>query len=290
MVERLALGTVQFGMPYGIAGRSEQMDLDEVTRILGGAASAGMDTLDTAISYGSSEERLGVCGIEQWRTISKLPEVPEEVPDLGIWVRNQVAASLRRLRVDSLYAILLHKPAQLLGKRGEELYAALFDLKVAGMVQKVGISIYDPMELDVLEGLYQLDLVQSPFNVLDRRIESSGWLGRLAKRGVEVHVRSVFLQGLLLMDAQAVPAYFSRWLPVLDRWQAWCSEVGVSPHRACLSLALSERRIDRVIVGVDSLEQLEQVLEAAACKTPVPPLSLAVGEPELLNPSQWRHP
>jgi len=198
---KLGIGTVQFGLNYGVANRQGQVSQDEAKAILGHAWASGMDTLDTAIAYGDSEQRLGEIGIRDWRVVSKLPSIPDGCSDISQWVTDSVNESLQRLKVKCLYGLLLHQPKQLLGQAGGRLYSVLQQLKRDGRIEKIGISIYDPEELDAVCSHYHLDMVQAPFNIFDRRLIDSGWLARLAEQDTELHVRSVFLQGLLLMKA-----------------------------------------------------------------------------------------
>jgi aryl-alcohol dehydrogenase-like predicted oxidoreductase len=142
--KRLALETVQFGLPYGIANESGQVSRDEVDAIVAHAWDMGLNMLDTAIAYGESEQCLGAIGVERWQITSKLPPVPDAIPDVAAWVREAVAGSLRRLRVAKLYGVLLHRSLQLLGPRGDVLYGALVDLKQEHKVDKIGVSIYGP--------------------------------------------------------------------------------------------------------------------------------------------------
>lgn len=284
---RLALGTVQFGLPYGVANRGGQVSRCEAAAILQQAAAAGLDTLDTAIAYGESEHRLGEIGVSKWRVITKLPPRRSEQTDSAAWVRQLVHGSLARLRISRLRAVLLHRSRDLLGPRGDELYAALLALKGSGEVEKIGVSIYNPAELDALPARIKLDLVQAPFNVLDRRLEFSGWLARLAQENVEIHVRSIFLQGLLLMDNGTRPARFAKWTTTWDRWQEWLGEQQVTPLRACLGFALSIPQVDRVVVGIDSVGHLREILDGVAAPVVIPPPDLVNEDPDLINPSRW---
>jgi len=131
----------------------------------------------------------------------------------------------------------------------------------------------------------RLDLVQVPCNVFDRRVVSSGWLERLASSGVEIHSRSAFLQGLLLMDEW--PERFDRWEGHRRVWQAWCTDAGVSPLAGALGTVLAEEGIDRVVVGVDSPAQLEEIIDLAGGDLPAAPEELAVDDVELIDPSRW---
>jgi len=139
---KLALGTAQFGFPYGIANASGQVCLDEAAAILDQAWKAGFRVLDTAIAYGDSEACLGEVGIRGFNIITKLPAVPENCDDIAGWVHGQIAASLGRLRVASMHGVLLHRPDQLLSRDGKVLFRALQSLKDNGQAQKIGVSIY----------------------------------------------------------------------------------------------------------------------------------------------------
>lgn len=284
---RLALGTAQFGLAYGIANTEGQVTADAAVKILASAREAGMDTIDTAIAYGQSEQRLGEAGVQGWQIVSKLPAVPDGCADVQAWVAGNVDESLARLKVPRLRAMLLHRPGQLLGENGRQLYQALLRLKDTGKVEKIGISIYEPSELDELHTRYAFDLVQAPFNVFDRRLATSGWLHRLHGEGVEIHVRSAFLQGLLLCATGKSPAGFERWEALWSSWRAWAAEAGLDPLRAALGHVLSYPEVGRVVVGVDSLHQLNEILACAKSGQHRAPETLAIADPDLLNPARW---
>lgn len=288
MNSRLAVGTVQFGLPYGIANRVGQVTRDEARSVLDHAWASEIDTIDTAIAYGQSEIRLGEIGVGHWRVVSKLPAIDESCADVSGLVQSAVLGSLERLKIPKLHGLLLHHAQQLIGSRGDELYRAMSALKGQGMVDKIGISIYSPDELDALWPSFQLDLIQVPFNVLDRRIATSGWLSRLHQAGAEVHARSIFLQGLLLMDAANRPAYFKRWQPLWNEWHRWLDEQALTPLQACLGFALSQTEIDRFVVGVDSLKQLQDILGSVNGPTEGLFGSPCSDDPDLIIPSRWR--
>ncbi len=287
MSSRLALGTAQFGLCYGVANQSGQVSHDQTAAILEHAWAAGLDTIDTAIVYGESEQRLGEIGVAQWQVITKLPAMPETRTDVIAWVQESVLGSLKRLRIPKLYGLLLHRSRQLLGPQGDALYRALHALKDQGKVEYTGVSIYGPDELDALWPYYRLDLVQAPFNIMDRRLATSGWLTRLHQAGAKVHIRSVFLQGLLLMEAANRPATFNCWQPLWDLWHHWLDHQALTPLQACLGFALSQPEIDRVVVGVDSLKQLQGILAGVETPAVNPPTALASEDLHLIDPSRW---
>jgi len=284
---KLALGTVQFGLNYGVANTSGQVSSEVAHDILQHAHQSGIDTLDTAIAYGESESVLGKIGVKPWKVVTKLPAVPDGCADVAQWVQVQAQGSLKRLGCNCLYGLLLHSPGQLLEGVGAELYAALQSLKVNGLASKVGISVYGPAELDALYGRYTFDLVQAPLNILDRSLLDSSWAQRLKKDGVEVHTRSAFLQGLLLMPEGKRHTKFERWKEIWSEWDEWLAETGLSPLQACMRFANTLDCIDRVVVGVDNVAQLEEVIAATEGELPSLPQFKLLQDERLLNPATW---
>ncbi len=284
---KLALGTVQFGLDYGVANTSGRIALEEAKSILQLASESGMDTLDTAIAYGDSEAVLGQLSVQPWNVVSKLPGVPEDCGDVALWVRQQVQGSLSRLGVSRLYGLLLHRPGQLLEKTGPALYEALQSLKVDGVVCKTGISVYGLAELDALFDKYHFELIQAPFNILDRGLVESGWAARLKSAGVEIHTRSAFLQGLLLMSSEQRPSKFDRWQFIWQEWTRWLQDSGLTPLQACLQYAVSHPNIDRVVVGVDTSAQLKEIIRAADGKLASLPSFAPLLDERLVNPAVW---
>ncbi|MFZ4536855.1 aldo/keto reductase [Propionivibrio sp.] len=286
-MNRLALGTAQFGLPYGIANQAGQVTRQQAKAMLTLASTNGIDTLDTAIAYGDSEACLGAVGTDGFKLVTKLPALPDGCLEVSAWVRQQVAASMLRLGVSAVYGLLLHRPDQLLGPSGAALYQALQVLKDNGQVQKVGISIYSPSELRALMPQYHFDLVQAPFNLLDRRLYSTGWMQRLHDAGVEVHTRSAFLQGLLLMALGDIPAKFAPWSDLWHRWHRWLADRNVSAVQACLAFPLSFPEIDRLVVGADSPSQLAQIMNAANWQPTSDLPDFQCEDENLINPAHW---
>jgi aryl-alcohol dehydrogenase-like predicted oxidoreductase len=284
---KLALGTVQFGLHYGIANLSGQVSREQASEVMSLARLHGIKDLDTAIAYGDAEARLGQIGVQDFKVVTKLPPLPAGVADACVWAKAQLAASLQRLGCAGVYGLMLHRSADLIGPQGPALVQALEAMQAEGLVQKLGISIYAPSELDAVMPLARWGLVQAPFNLVDRRLQTSGWLRRLKHLGVEVHTRSAFLQGLLLTTVDALPPKFLPWLALWQRWQAWQSATACSALGACLAFAQSFPEVDRVVTGVDCPAHLQGIL--AALREPVPPYwpEIACEDEQLVNPSRW---
>lgn len=285
---RLALGTVQFGLPYGIANRDGQPSRAEAAAIVAAARAGGVDTIDTAASYGESEQCLGEVGVEGLRVVTKVPPMPAGVSDVAAWVDAEIGASLARLRIPQLDAVLLHRPMELLGAYGAGLFKALRGLKEHGLTRKIGVSVYAPAELDALVPRFEIDLVQAPLNLVDRRMIVSGWAERLKERGIELHTRSAFLQGLLLFSRESVPARFERWQSLWDRWHGWLNGAGVPAAAACLAFPLSRPEVDRVVVGTDNAGQMHELLAAAAQRIDAALPDIASDDEDLINPARWQ--
>lgn len=284
----LALGTAQFGLDYGVANKQGRVSLDEVRAILTLAKSAGISTLDTAAAYGNSEATLGMAGIDGFEVITKIPPFPQDaLSDIAGWIRKTVSASLAGLKADSLRGVLLHRPLELLSEVGDDAYQTLADLKMQGIVEKIGISIYQPQDLDALIPRFSFDIIQAPLNIFDRRLISSGWLQRLKQYGVEVHTRSAFLQGLLLMKPEDRPAYFSSWTHLLNRLEQWRESQGLTAVQACLGFLYQLKDIDRIIVGTDSAQQLQQIINIDPQPELAVPSDLESNDEALINPARW---
>lgn len=285
--QKLVLGTAQFGLPYGISNTAGQTPLAEARAILDLAKQAGIGQIDTAIAYGDSERVLGKLGMTDWQVITKLPKVPDSCDSVSEWVQKQINGSLQRLRLSRITGLLLHSPTQLLGPFGQELYRALVDQKAEGLVDKIGISIYGPSELDALPGHMTLDIVQAPANLLDTRMRCSGWAARLKDAGCEFHARSVFLQGLLLMRPTDRPAQFQRWETLWQAWDTWLTVHGLTALQACVRYAFQESEADRLVIGIVNAKQLSEILEAIDGPLPELPIELRTGDLALLNPAAW---
>jgi len=285
---RLALGTAQFGQPYGIANTSGQVPREMAESILEMAQFAGIDTLDTAVAYGTSESCLGEFGVRDFKVVTKLPPIPAECGNALVWVTQRVQESCQRLGADTLYGLLLHRSEDLAGPHERAIADAFSILKRKGVVQKTGISIYSPDELEKIVSVHPIDLVQAPLNLVDRRLVATGWLQRLHDAGIEVHTRSAFLQGLLLMAPERVPGSFSRWSELLRCWHDFLRESRLAPGLACLSYPLSLSQVSRVVVGVDNAEQFAELI--AIADNPLMPFewpNVDSFDEDLVNPSKW---
>jgi len=290
--QRIALGTAQFGGDYGIANQRGQVPAEEVGAILEQAGQQGIDTLDTARAYGNSEAVIGEILRKEkmtFRIVSKLASVPRG-RDVAEFVAEQADLSISALGVDALDAYLVHTFSDLFEYKG--LWPAMMTLKAKGMVGKVGLSLYRPEEIKkAWEAGISPDIVQVPYSVFDRRFEDV--FPQMKEKGIEVHVRSVFLQGMALMKEEDVPEGLSAALVALKRLKEIAEEKCVSRQALCLHAVMQNEWIDRIVVGVDNMGQLKKNL-SALCDPNLSGISaeeletLKISEEEILLPFLWK--
>ena len=283
---KLALGTVQFGAVYGINNTKGRIPEREVTGILNRAYSVGIDMLDTAQVYGDSEAVLGrALSLDtRFKIVSKFIAGP------GLNPKGVYSDSRARLNVGGLYAFLYHKFSDFRDYPGW--YDGLRQLKAGGALKKIGFSVYYPHEVrSLLDRGVKFDLVQLPYSVFDRRFESLFPALRMA--GVEVHVRSVFLQGLAFMKPSELPPGLAGMKGKLEYLNAISQKTGIPVSALCLCFGLLNPDIDRVIVGVDGPADLEENLAAAVRQDEVKKAYeqlclLKEDNEELILPFKWK--
>ena len=290
---KIGLGTVQFGLEYGVANLKGRTPENEVASILCLAADNGIRLLDTAAGYGCSEEVLGrsIPPGNEFFIVTKTPPLRscESGDDFIERIRKTFLDSMEKLGRRPLYAVLTHRAEDLLSPYGERLMGTLLDWKRQGLVGKVGASVYDSQQIDAILARHPVEIVQLPISLLDQRLLASGHLARLKAAGIEVHARSVFLQGLLLMRSDAVPAYFSPIKAELAAYRAWVEGQGLSPMQAALGFVLGVPELDYVILGVNSAEQFKEILACQAAPCDAGALArYALTNPAMLDPSRWR--
>ena len=284
-MNRIVLGGAQLGLPYGILNGGETLSREEVARILDTAVGQGIDSIDTAIAYGQSESVIGETAQNRFNIISKLPPLPLEVSNVSEWVHMQVDASLARLNCKSLDALLLHRPQDLVEQHGAELYAAINSLKIKKIIQRFGISIYAPDELDGIIGKFDIDVVQAPLNVFDRRI--LGVIDQLTARSIEVHVRSVFLQGVLIASPKDRPQRFQPWSEHFAQFDTWVHSTGLSAMACCLGFALQQPGVAKLVIGTTSAESLAEIMNSVPNMYLEVPADLRSSSEQLIDPRIW---
>lgn len=281
-VRGLALGTAQFGLAYGVAGREESVPADEARTILELAARRGIRVLDTAPAYGDIEARLvDLAGDLGFGIVSKISPVVGDADTAAATVRASVARSITRLG-GHLTTLLFHRADDLLAAHGDGLWRAAAD--AAGPQVRIGVSAYDPQTIATLRERYPITVAQLPANALDQRLHAEGMAAALD--GVELHARSVFLQGLLLIPAPAAARRVPAAASAHARWVSWCRGGHADPVTAALAIARGLPGVRLCVLGVDRVSQLDEILSAAAAAPRVAP-ELACDDPDVIDPRRW---
>ena len=282
-MNKLGIGTVQFGCPYGISNKQGQVPEEEVARILRTAREHGLNTLDTASLYGNAEEVLSHADLSGFRLVTKTTKLDTALSreENTQRFRQGFENSLRLLAPHGqLYGCLFHEANDLLGEDGNALWEAMESYKKEGRLQKIGVSVYTPAQLMQVIERYAIDLVQFPLNLLDQRFLPL--IAELKAAHVEIHVRSAFLQGLLLMPQEEISPWFNEIKPILARIP------GENRLRTALDFVLSVQGVDRVIVGVTTHQELEEILRAAqAPRSGTNYTSLAIEDEKYTLPFNW---
>jgi aryl-alcohol dehydrogenase-like predicted oxidoreductase len=278
-LEKLGLGTVQFGQAYGISNQRGQVPAEEAAAILLRASQAGIRLLDTAANYGEAENILAKLDTAHFRIVSKTIGLKNGLEALFARARQSAAA----LGADTL---LVHAASDLQGAEGQALWNSLRQLQAEGVFRKIGISAYVAENPVRLAEQFQPDVMQLPFSLLDQRLLADGTLARLAGLGVEIHARSLFLQGLLFLND--IPPKLNAAAPHLAQARNRLQEAGTTPLAAALGFVLARPEIAYGLVGVTSLQELTDIIDAT--QTPLPDLdwaSFALNDEVALTPSLW---
>lgn len=288
---KIGLGTVQFGLDYGVSNTEGKTAEGEVHNILDIASQNGLRIIDTAALYGTSEEVLGkyLPSKHDFNIVTKTPrfsskDIAKKKVEL---LEASFYHSLEKMRQSSLYGLLIHNADDLLQDNGSLLMNKMEQFKEKGLVEKIGISVYSGWQIDKILGRYEIDIVQLPTNVLDQRLLHGGQLSKLKASNVEIHARSAFLQGLLLMEPSKLNEHFDAVKPLLIRYHATIRKQGLLPVQAALGFVTGLHDIDYVVCGVNDHKQLEEICNYCAplCHEIFEEFSMT--DDTILNPSKW---
>ena len=281
---KLAIGTVQFGMSYGINNENGIPSDKEVNEIFELSLDNNIKYLDTSISYGNSEERISILADNKFNIITK----SNNVKTSGELVTS-IVSSLSSLKTESVYGFLFHNADNLI--KNHDLWSTLIRFKSEKKIKKIGYSIYSTRQLDhLLEYGFIPDIVQLPYSILDRKFEK--YFKKLKKLGAEIHVRSVFLQGLYFMNLQNLPEKLLPLKKYLIEINHVCSQFNFSMGELALNFVNENEYVDKIIIGVDSSNQLDQNIKMVKNWNSNKIINkliskITVKEQHLLSPVNW---
>jgi len=258
---KICLGTAQFGLKYGISNKTGKIKYEEIEKIIDYCIDQDICAIDTAQSYGESESILGHFNLAKFKVITKILH------------SGSLEKSLEKLKISSLYGVLLHNENEI-----DANWSKLVKYKTQGLVEKIGVSVYSPDNLLTIMKNYTIDIVQLPLNILDQRFIAL--LSKIKERKIEIHVRSVFLQGLLLMEYSQVPDFFCPIKTILKKIPR--DKLGFA-----LNFVKNIDEIDKIVIGVTSRRELEEICTAYRKKT-FDYSDFSIGDENMINPSLWK--
>ncbi|MUG97027.1 aryl-alcohol dehydrogenase [Scytonema sp. UIC 10036] len=292
---KIGLGTAQFGLNYGISNLLGKTSAEEVEKILEVAIRNGVSFIDTAPGYGTSEEILGkkILHDSIFQIITKTPKFSDNsiTKDDVEMLEKTFLQSISKLNKASVYGLLVHNADDLLSENGDLLIKKMQELKSQNLVKKIGVSIYNGEQIEKILDSYPIDLIQVPINVLDQRLLFSGYLHKLKKFNIEIHARSIFLQGLLLMNPEHVSSFFNSIREHLKIYHEFILSKGITPIQAALNFVTQLTDIDVVLVGINNHQQLKEIFLASTDSCPISSqefAQFALTDKFILNPGYWR--
>ena len=262
-MNKLALGTVQFGLDYGISNKTGKVSLDEVGAILNYAKSQNIDTLDTAQGYGESEKVLGNIDLSGFKIVTKIIE------------NGILETSLENLKLNKIYGLMLHREDEI----NDKTWVNFENYKRQKLVEKIGVSVYSPEKLIEIVGKYPIDIVQIPLNIFDQRFLPI--LPELKRKNIEIHTRSTFLQGLLFMNSCQLKPYFEPIKHILQ-------QLPNDRLAAALSFVKGVKEIDKIVVGVTTKKELQEIYSQYNKNIEEIDFSqFRIDDEKFINPSKW---
>ena len=288
----LCIGTAQFGISYGVANRYKKVSKQDSLQILEQALENGISFIDTASTYGDAEEVIGqIKNLDkQFKIISKSPNISNHyitAQDSDLIIKS-ILNSIEKLGVSSLHAFLLHHGHDLLKPGGKALFEVLKDLRQNGIIKKIGVSVYDRYEIEAIIQQFDVEIIQVPMNILDQRLLQDNLLVNLKNSGIEIDVRSVFLQGVLLMNPKNLPPFFYAALDTINNLRNDITASNLNMIDACLGFVKSVDFISRIIIGVNSVSQLNEICKSFKkdCSN-LDYSKYSFHNENVLNPSRW---
>jgi aryl-alcohol dehydrogenase-like predicted oxidoreductase len=279
---KLIIGTAQFGFKYGLnKTKIKKIEIKNIEKLL---KKKSLNKFDTAINYGESEKIIGNLKIKK-NVITKI-KLPKNKPkDLKKWFEEKLNLSLKKLKVKSLYGLLIHDTADILGKN-KEFLNILLDYQKKRLISKLGISVYEVSEINRVLKFWKPEIIQMPANIFDHRFLNNNFLHKLKKLNIELHARSCFLQGVLLEKKIRIGNFKSKEL--FSSFLNWCQKKQISKLEACIHFIKKIKQIDYLIVGVDNSSHLQEIISSFNKNLIFVPNYFMNNDKNLIDPRKWK--
>lgn len=286
ILNKLILGGAQLSTSkYGITNKLSSSS-NEKNKILNFAYSKGIRYIDSARSYKNSEKIIGK-NKKKFKIISKIGNFPKNINCYEKYIEQEVKNTLNNLKINKLYGLLIHSQHNLSKIKFLKIVEIFKVLKQKNKVKLIGISIYDSSDLEFFWEFWKPEIIQVPYNIFDKRIETSGWLKKIKKKKIEIHARSVFMQGLLISSKNNLSNKNNKLINKLNSWFLWCKKNNFDPIEKCLSVILN-KNFDKIIIGVNSLQHLKKIIMTLSNKTIVNRSSYNIVYNSCFDPRKWK--
>ena len=288
MKKNIILGSAQFGLNYGISNKNGKVELIEIEKILETAKLSGIDTIDTAMVYGDSEKKLGSIGVNKWKIISKIPS--NDITDkfeFDNFLEKNVEKTLKNLKLDSIHCLLVHDTSKLIEINQIFAIESIQRLKDRKLIKHFGFSISSEDELDFILKAHQPDIIQLPTNIFDRRFLKDKYIHKIKKKKIDIHSRSIFLQGLLLLKNKKIPKYFDQWIKHFNELENFTYNNKISKLQACIYFINKCKEVNNVVIGVEKNFQLIEILKELNTDKDYDFPQFDIIDDKILNPSNW---
>ena len=287
MVNKIIVGSANFNQKYGV--KKNFIKKNEIKKLFNLAAKNKIKVIDTSPLYKESEKIIGQINNNRFKVISKIPKKPKNIKKKEIvdWLKKSAINSLANLKIKKFECLLLQDANSLLSKNGKEIYKGMRSIKKSEITSKIGISIYDFKTLGQIIKRFKFDLVQTPLNIFDQRLIETGWLNKLKKRKIEVHVRSIFLQGILLLGRDQLPKKIKKFDRDWMKWENWLKLKNLKALQACSLFIFNQNKLDGVVIGFNNQNQLNQILKIQKMRNFVSEFDLNIKNNKLKDPRKW---
>ena len=283
--KNLIIGTANFSMNYGLKNNKKKLSEQKKKILFKYIKKKQIRFFDTSQEYLKTENFLGNQNLKKKLIISKI--IFRENKISFNYVEKLIEDSLNKLKTKYLYGLLFHRINDLKGNKGKKIFSFLNKLKKKGKIKKIGVSINSPNDINIFYGKFPIDIVQLPINIFDQRLINSGWLDKLKKKNIEIHARSIFLQGVLLMKFKNLPKYFLKFEKNFITWEHWLKKNNISKFNACLNFILN-LKIDKLVVGIDKKQDLMQIINFRKDKKKKNYSHLSSKNLKLIFPKLWK--
>jgi len=283
---KLVLGTAQIGSKYGITNNKIISDY-EIKQIFKLCKENNIIKIDTAASYRNSEKIIGKYVNKDWIVNTKLPSISNNIKDINSYIRKKINNSVKILNIKKINCLFIHNSEILFKKNSDIIYQTLFDLKKEKLINKIGISVYTPYELERALNYFEFDCVQIPISILNQKFMKYERIKKLKEKKIVIQARSIFLQGLLLADEENLPKKLSENIRIWKIWHQWINDNSLNKLQVCLSFILSIKEINEIIFGLGSFQNLVEIIHTDKIKIPYFPIELIDETSKMLDPRRW---